>query len=358
MDFLRSDIGGSVGIMAAVSESRENLKEPSPEKTKAEKAEKAEKKAEKKLSASGLRQKSKNQTTAFRKGLQTITPAEAALTADYSGWIKKRGSSGVGTWKSRFFVLSGRRLSYYYSETDTVEAGFIDITSHRVLPANDERLIGLHAAIAAVTNVPGSGKSPKTVETAETPISPVADEKEGGCSPAKKKDKDQGWFVFKLVPPGPNAVKGVTFTAPRLHYFATKTREDGKKWMAAMMKATIDRDETKPVVTSYNAKTISLAKARALRARPPALVTGEGLGIELGYLMADAEDADVEDHDEAGKRDSGSVEEGADEGILFVDREDAESHTMVILDNEGVECGKFKEEEKAIAEAAAVVAAA
>lgn len=42
--------------------------------------------------------------------------------------------------------------------------------------------------------------------------------------------------------------------------------------MAALMKATIDRDDTKPITTTYQQKTISLAKARAMRHRPPALM--------------------------------------------------------------------------------------
>jgi len=42
--------------------------------------------------------------------------------------------------------------------------------------------------------------------------------------------------------------------------------------MAALMKATIDRDDSKPILTTYQQKTISLAKARAMRHRPPALM--------------------------------------------------------------------------------------
>ncbi|KAI5785923.1 hypothetical protein EDC01DRAFT_750448 [Geopyxis carbonaria] len=244
-------------------------------------------------SGSGLRQKSKRQTTALEKGIKEITPEEAAKDADFSGWMKKRGSTGVGTWKARFFVLSGRRLSYFYSSTDTKERGLIDITSHKVLACTEDRLIGLHAAIAAATS---PAPSPKPAP------SPLFQKKEKAKE--EKEEKDKGWFTFKLIPPAPGAAKGVTFTPPRLHYFATDTREEGKKWMAAMMKATIDRDETKPVVTSYNAKTISLAKARELRTRPPALkkdteIQGEevsGLaicGLELG--VAEGDEADDED---------------------------------------------------------------
>jgi hypothetical protein len=44
--------------------------------------------------------------------------------------------------------------------------------------------------------------------------------------------------------------------------------------MAALMKATIDRDDSGVVTTTYNQKTISLAKARARMERPPELKVG------------------------------------------------------------------------------------
>jgi hypothetical protein len=62
--------------------------------------------------------------------LKNLPAKEAAETADFSGWLKKRTEKGtsiaglnvgpgvgmVGGWKRRFFVLKGRRLSYYHSE--------------------------------------------------------------------------------------------------------------------------------------------------------------------------------------------------------------------------------------------------
>ena len=62
--------------------------------------------------------------------LKNIPAKEAAVTADYCGWLKKRTERGtsiagitagpgtgiVGGWKRRWFVLKGRRLSYYHSE--------------------------------------------------------------------------------------------------------------------------------------------------------------------------------------------------------------------------------------------------
>lgn len=237
-------------------------------------------------SPSELRKKSKKQhTSAWQEGLRHISPLEAAKEADFSGWMWKRGSGSVPTWGVRFFVLNGRRLSYFYSEDDTRERGLIDITSHKVLAATGDRIVNFHASLAAVTKIssPAStATSPQFFHGLESPkhngdISPKRSPlgpntpltpTEGGD---KEKERERGWFTFKLVPPAPGAARGVTFTAPKLHYFATDTKETGRAWMGAIMKATIEIDSTQPVTSSYSAATISLAKARALRARPPDL---------------------------------------------------------------------------------------
>ncbi|EPS41407.1 hypothetical protein H072_4693 [Dactylellina haptotyla CBS 200.50] len=213
-------------------------------------------------SASGIRQKSKKQnTSAYLEGLREVTPSQAAEEADFSGWMKKRGSSAVvATWKSRFFVLKGRRLSYFYSMDDTKERGLIDITSHRVLPAADDRLVSLHASVAAITS-----STPASQASSANP----GNNSSGPHLPPTPPSRGGGWFTFKLVPPAPGAAKGVMFTPPKLHYFATDSKQIGREWMAAFMKATIDRDESAPVISTFSANTISLAKARAMRARPP-----------------------------------------------------------------------------------------
>jgi len=89
--------------------------------------------------------------------------------------------------------------------------------------------------------------------------------------PPKQGESDDGLFIFKLVPPKAGLAKGVNFTKPMVHYFAVNSRQEGRLWMAALMKATIDRDDNGVVTTTYNQKTISLVKARARRERPPAL---------------------------------------------------------------------------------------
>ena len=208
----------------------------------------------------------KHGTSAYLKGRQKITPQEAMKNCDYSGWMKKKSSSLMTTWKTRLFVLRGRRLSYYYNENDTEEKGLIDISSHRVLPANDERMTGLHASITRASSSPSSPQN-ATIQTAAS-----VDSANAANSVEENMD---GMFIFKLVPPRAGLQKGVQFTKPIVHYFAVDSLAIGRLWMAALMKATIDRDEGLPFTTTYQQKTISLEKARAMRQRPPNLMDNE-----------------------------------------------------------------------------------
>lgn len=204
--------------------------------------------------------RTKKTTSAYTRGLEKKSPAEQMAGCDYSGWMKKRSSNLMGSWKPRLFVLRGRRLSYYYSETDTEEKGLIDISSHRVLPAETERMTGLHATLTGASASPIMPVSSTTKTSAATDLA---------ANPVQA--SDQGLFIFKLVPPRQGLSKAVNFTKPAVHYFAVNSRQEGRLWMAALMKATIDYDSSGKVVTSYNQKTISLAKARARNERPPAL---------------------------------------------------------------------------------------
>ncbi|CAK3948354.1 related to budding BOI2 [Lecanosticta acicola] len=208
------------------------------------------------------RAKSKKFTSAYTRGLEKKSPQEQMLDCDYSGWMKKKSGSLVATWKSRLFVLKGRRLSYYYTDGDTEEKGLIDISFHRVLPAQNETLTGV---LASVTGAGGSPTSPTQRTT------PTIAQQDLRNHPPMDHENDEGLFIFKLVPPKAGLSKGVNFTKPTVHYFAVKSRQEGRLWMAALMKATIDRDDTGVVTTTYNQRTISLAKARARRERPPAL---------------------------------------------------------------------------------------
>jgi hypothetical protein len=207
------------------------------------------------------RKKSKQETSAYTRGLEKRGPREQMVGADYSGWMKKKSSNLMTTWKPRLFILKGRRLSYYYSEDDTEEKGLIDISFHKVLPANNEILAGLHATLTGATNSPTS----PGMSTESGGSKPEADSTPG------KKAGDQ-MFIFKLIPPKAGLSRAVNFTKPTVHYFAVPNLEQGRLWMAALMKATIERDDRVPLVMSYSQKTISLAKARAMRHRPPALM--------------------------------------------------------------------------------------
>jgi len=219
-------------------------------------------------SKEGKKKAKKHGTSAYLKGRQQITPQQAMENCDYSGWMKKKSSSLMTTWKTRLFVLRGRRLAYYYTENDTEEKGLIDISSHRVLPANNERMTGLHASLT------GAASSPTSPHNATIQTTASADSAKG--IPGLEEDVS-GMFIFKLVPPRAGLQKGVQFTKPIVHYFAVDSLAVGRLWMAALMKATIDRDEALPFTTTYQQKTISLEKARAMRQRPPNLMDEDGM---------------------------------------------------------------------------------
>ena len=246
---------------------------------------------------SGTRRKPKKETSAYIRGLEHKSPKEQMEGCDYSGWMKKRSSNIMTTWKPRLFVLRGRRLSYYYAETDTQEKGLIDISSHRVLPADRDIIAGIHATVT------GAKSSPVSPATAQMPTSASEDAATVQSRSTVQKADSDSMFIFKLVPPRTGLSRAVNFTKPTVHYFAVENVAQGRLWMAALMKATIDRDETKPITTTYQQKTISLGKARAMKQRPPALMNllqertegvedeaqSEGAGLNILGLRQDKE---------------------------------------------------------------------
>ena len=106
--------------------------------------------------------------------------------------------------------------------------------------------------------------------------------------PIKESD---AMFIFKLVPPRAGLSRAVNFTKPTVHYFAVPNIKQGRFWMAALMKSTIDRDDTKPITTTYQQKTISLAKARQMRHRPPALMNLDEAAGDSEKRAADKKEA-------------------------------------------------------------------
>ncbi|OGM40117.1 polarized growth protein (Boi2) [Aspergillus bombycis] len=210
--------------------------------------------------------KSKKDTSAYTQGLEKKTPKEQIQGCDFSGWMKKKSSNLMTTWKPRLFVLRGRRLSYYYSEDDTEERGLIDITAHRVLRADTDPLIALHATLT------GSTASP-TSPSGSTADGPSSDKASGSESSLRgSKPVGEGPFFFKLVPPKSGTSRTVQFTKPAIHYFQVDSIQEGRLWMAALMKATIERDMDLPVETSNKQKTVSLKEARLMNQRPPTLL--------------------------------------------------------------------------------------
>jgi hypothetical protein len=201
--------------------------------------------------------------------------------------MKKKSSNLMTTWKPRLFVLKGRRLAYYYSEDDDQEKGLIDISFHRVLPADNEKLTGLHATLT------GAGSTPTMPAGSHVPTL-AATEAAGDTT----KDSE-GMFIFKLVPPRAGLSRAVNFTKPTVHYFAVPNIKQGRLWMAALMKATIDRDDTQAITTTYQQKTISLAKARAMRHRPPALMNLDEMNEDV-EPMNEKKNGDGQEDDQSG----------------------------------------------------------
>lgn len=208
--------------------------------------------------------KSKRETSAYTHGLQKMSPAEQRIGCDYSGWMKKKSSGLVASWKPRLFVLRGRRLSYYYSEDDKEERGVIDISSHKVLVANHDAVTTFHSTFTSAAS--------SAIPTTKDSMSKSSSEKGAGTVILVAP------FYFKLVPPKSGLSRAVQFTKPAIHFFQVDNIQEGRKWMGAIMKATIEHTAM-DFETTNKQKTITLAKARARKERPPAL---KETAVEVG----------------------------------------------------------------------------
>ncbi|KAJ5988793.1 hypothetical protein N7481_004003, partial [Penicillium waksmanii] len=229
--------------------------------------------------------KSKKDTSAYTRGLEKKAPKEQMAGCDYSGWMKKRSSNLMTTWKPRLFVLRGRRLSYYYSEEDTEERGLIDITAHRVLRADNDPIIALHATVTGSTSQPANANASEASKLTTPAVLASLASKDGS-----------GPFFFKLVPPKSGNSRTVQFTKPTTHYFQVDNVQEGRLWMAALMKATIERDLSQVAESTNKQKTISLKQARLMNQRPPALMANAS-GPESDRLPDESiEEEDEEEH--------------------------------------------------------------
>jgi hypothetical protein len=247
------------------------------------------------------RTKSKRETSAYTRGLQKLSPAEQRIGCDYSGWMKKKSSSLATTWKPRLFILRGRRLSYYYSEDDKEERGVIDISSHKVLVVSPDSITTLHATITGAT----SAARPTSIESSATLTM-------GDDASSARKSVSEAPFYFKLVPPKSGVPRAVQFTKPTVHYFQVDSLAEGRKWMGEMMKATIEHTAME-FQTTNKQKTISLAKARAQKERPPALKEAEAAAERKGE-GAKEEGVNAEGAKEGSVKEENTKEESVKDG--------------------------------------------
>ncbi|KAF8958503.1 hypothetical protein BDZ97DRAFT_1923678 [Flammula alnicola] len=126
---------------------------------------------------------------------------------DHAGWMRKKGDR-YNTWKLRYFVLKGPHLYCLKSnsKTETRIKGYIHIIGYRVTV--DENI-------------------------------------------------DPGRYGFRI-----------DHDHDKTYYFSSEEKTVIRDWMKAIMKATIGRDYTKPVVSSCNIPTIPLVVAQAMNPAP------------------------------------------------------------------------------------------
>ncbi|KAL5507750.1 BOI2 [Sanghuangporus vaninii] len=128
-------------------------------------------------------------------------------TPDHNGWLRKKGEH-YNTWKLRYFVLKGPHLYYLRSNSkaETRIKGYINIIGYKVIV--DENI-------------------------------------------------NPGKYGFRLI-----------HETERTHYFSADESITIREWMKALMKATIGRDYSKPVISSCNIPTIPLSVAQTMNPSP------------------------------------------------------------------------------------------
>ncbi|KAJ7601230.1 hypothetical protein C8J56DRAFT_912520 [Mycena floridula] len=140
-----------------------------------------------------------------------LKPGQSILdqigTPDHSGFMRKR-SDRYNSWKSRFFVLKGPHLYYLRndSKTETKIKGYINIIGYKV--------------------------------TVDENVNP-------------------GRYGFRI-----------DHDTDKPHFFSSDEKMVVRDWMKAIMKATIGRDYSKPVISSCNIPTIPLMVAQAMNPAP------------------------------------------------------------------------------------------
>ncbi|KAI0371457.1 hypothetical protein BV20DRAFT_1120507 [Pilatotrama ljubarskyi] len=144
-------------------------------------------------------------------GVPTLKAGQSILeqigTPDHNGWLRKKGDR-YNSWKSRYFVLKGPHLYWLRSDSksETKIKGYLNIVGYKVM----------------------------------------ADE-----------SVDPGRYGFRIV-----------HDREKPHYFSSDEHLIVREWMKALMKATITRDYSNPVMSSCNIPTIPLTVAQAMNPAP------------------------------------------------------------------------------------------
>ena len=137
------------------------------------------------------------------------TNEDSAITPDMEGWLYKQGCK-YKKWNKRWFVLKGPNLFYFKSPKDVRMKGIINLRGYKIIP--DETI-------------------------------------------------QPGKYSFKAQ-----------HEEERTFYFYTDPDTSMKSWISSLMKATISRDFTAPVLSSSMIPTVSLDVARRMRPRPPSVL--------------------------------------------------------------------------------------
>ncbi|KAG6887274.1 hypothetical protein C0995_016498 [Termitomyces sp. Mi166 len=140
----------------------------------------------------------------FKQGMSIL---EQIGEADHRGWMRKRGDR-YNSWKLRYFVLKGPDLYCLRSNSpvETKIKGYVNIIGYKV--------------------------------TVDENVNP-------------------GRYGFRI-----------DHEHDKTHYFSSDEKSTIRDWMKAIMKATIGRDYTKPVISSCNIPTIPLMVAQAMNPAP------------------------------------------------------------------------------------------
>ncbi|KAG2173199.1 hypothetical protein INT43_004573 [Umbelopsis isabellina] len=134
---------------------------------------------------------------------------EPGQLPEKEGWLHKQ-SDKYKTWNRRWFVLKGPNLFYFKSPRDVRMKGIINLRGYKI--SMDE-------------------------------------------------DVNPGKYCFKAA-----------HERERNFFFYTDGEDELRQWVKSLMKATISRDITAPVMSSNHVATVSLETARKMRPRPPSMI--------------------------------------------------------------------------------------